>query len=737
MRGVAANGGGLQGWETGVRRLLWVGVVVAVIALLCSGRAVGDAWVASRLAQPPLPTGQLSAVSCPSTRFCAALGQSSRGPLAMTWDGRAWSLRAPPAVSAGSSTTLALSCASARFCVAMPLGSPRGTRVVFDVWDGVRWSAGGLPSSVTRPGEVVNAVTCRSPRFCVLVGWMRNSRGRTVELAQRWSGARWLVQQVPEVAGARASGLEGVSCPSVRLCVAVGTALRRAHERRKASPPPVSVGFIDAWDGKGWARQRVSRMPLSSGLSDVSCASLRACVAVGDGGAGHQSGERGPLVEGWNGRRWTLYPNAADVDTGGYGDSQFTHISCASATVCVAVGRFDYANGGDGYGSGYMTERWNGKRWIEDRVSGGEGPAGAIETDSVSCANRHACTVVGSDDGDCEVAQLCQHPVATYATGWSGHGWSQQTTPGAGTPGTVSPAAAVCTSSTACIVGGSTTKANGAPGSIAETWNGTSWAIEPVPGDGLGSLTCVSTRRCLAYTNLGSVDPVLLSWNGSSWARFNPQPPTMIEPVMICRPDGSCLATGFSPSSNADVAVFWTGAGWTVMRLTQTGRASSVSCAPTAPGCAAVGGQPDSAGQSHQLAETWNGTSWDAFTFSQSGTLTTVSCPSTTFCLATGSTVGFQVAQAATAVSWNGSQWASLPTTPGVIPTAVSCASPTSCYAVSNMSNDIHAWDGQSWTEQPAAPGTGDLTNISCDAENTCVAVGAADDGTGIVERNH
>jgi hypothetical protein len=95
------------------------------------------------------------------------------------------------------------------------------------------------------------------------------------------------------------------------------------------------------------------------------------------------------------------------------------------------------------------------------------------------------------------------------------------------------------------------------------------------------------------------------------------------------------------------------------------------------------------------------------------------------------------VAQAATAVSWNGSQWASLPTTPGVIPTAVSCASPTSCYAVSNMSNDIHAWDGQSWTEQPAAPGTGDLTNISCDAENTCVAVGAADDGTGIVERNH
>ena len=504
--------------QSASRAAVAAAVLLAGLALVFSGRATATGWTATPVARPAVPTGELLAASCPSTGFCAALG---RGPEWASSDGverTGWRLVPPPGGSGGGGVSFGdVSCSTSRFCVAVP-GS--GTAGGLEVWDGHAWGHSRISLPVAERAEVVSAVVCRSRRSCVLVGSMRNARGRIVELAERWNGSRWRVDRVPTVAGAQASGLRAVSCPSVRWCMAVGVAARGS---RKTPADNATVGFADLWNGATWVRQAVGHQPPSSALNDVSCSSSHACMAAGSGGPGESAAERGPLVERWNGRQWTLAGFAAVVPTGGFGNSQFTHVSCPSRSLCVAVGTYFWTNGGDTTGSGDMVARWNGKSWSAD-VTGGDGIA-YTNMNAVSCSGTTGCTVVGADHGLCQ-ALSCENSLATFATRWNGRGWSRQPTPGAGTLSTVALSSAVCASQTNCLVAGTQTMANGAPGSLSEVWNGTAWTDEPAPGDGLSSLACVSTVECFSFTDLPTVAGRLLTWRGSALGAVQSQPPS-------------------------------------------------------------------------------------------------------------------------------------------------------------------------------------------------------------------
>jgi hypothetical protein len=724
--------------------------LLALAAATFPGPARAAGWVATPAVQPPLATGEVLAVSCPTTTFCAALGDDANGGLAMNRSGGAWILVPAPWPDGRPASHLAigclshcetitspisLSCISPAFCLALTVGQGA---LAPAVWDGRSWSSGAVPAPIGEPGETLTAVTCRSRTFCLVVGSMRRRGGRTVELAERWNGSRWRVQRLPPAAGVRASRLWGVSCTGPRFCVTVGTAVPARSTTRGVSP---TLGVADNWNGHSWTSESLGRQPAGSGLLDVSCSSPRACLAVGFGGAGHTPAEPGPLTERFDGRRWRVLAGAAVVDTGGFGSSALTAVSCPGARTCIAVGSFAWANGGDGYYTGSIEERWDGVRWhseVESDAGGGHD----LVLNSASCAGPAACTIVGTDTGNGGCYTLACGPVATFASGWNGRVWSVQATPGAGTPSSVMLTSGSCAGPAACVVVGTMTEANGDQTVVSEAWNGSGWSVQPLPGLTEPLIGCDGTGRCLLMGTGSAAMAGLLNWDGSRWGPVAVAPPPILGGAVTCDPGDPCLAVGLTTAGFNETGLLWDGTTWTPTALDPpaNARADAASCAPTTATCAVVGDGGGNGNGPNRWTDVSTGGGWASQLVSGPGEFTRVSCPTANFCLTTGSTYsqpppGQNPVQIPIAEDWNGSAWAPA-LTPDVIPTAVACVSATSCQAVAAGSGDVDVYNGQSWTEQPAAPNTKSLTDISCHADGSCVAVGALTDGTPVMERN-
>ncbi len=404
-------------------------------------------------------------------------------------------------------------------------------------------------------------------------------------------------------------------------------------------------------------------------------------------------------------------------------------------------GRERRRNRGDGYYTGSMEERWDGVRWHAE-VVGGSGGGDDLVLNSASCAGPDACTVVGTDTGNRGCYTPACGPVATFASGWNGRVWSVQITPGAGTPSSVTLTSGSCAGPAACVVVGTMTQANGEQTAASEAWNGSGWSVQPLLGLTAPVIGCDGTGRCLLMgTGSGSM-AILLNWDGSHWGPVAVEPPPILAGTVTCDPSDPCLAVGLTSVGYAEAGVFWDGTAWTPTALDPpaNARADAVSCAPATGTCAIVGGGGGTGYGPSPWTDVSTAGGWASQLVSGPGEFTRVSCPTANFCLASGwtysqPTPGQNQVQIPIAEARNGSAWAAAPT-PDVIPAAVACVSATSCEAVAAGSGDVDVYNGQSWTEQPAAPNTKSLTDITCHADGSCVAVGALTDGTPVMERN-
>jgi hypothetical protein len=267
---------------------------------------------------------------------------------------------------------------------------------------------------------------------------------------ERWDGGSWSLQQIPSQG--EGNPLSGVSCPSRRVCVAVGSFF--------ADPTlDSSVPYVERWNGKQWSPQPIPKPPgaQTGGLNGVSCThSGRRCTAVGFSAAG--SGDTVPLAERWNGRRWSLQqirkPSGAQ-------NSQLESVSCTSAAACTAVGNF---------GNQQLVERWNGRQWSRQRI---RKTAGALSLghNSVSCASATACTIAGEADFPGRIRARVQR--------WNGTRWSIQRTPEpAGAPITTRLSGVSCTSTSVCIAVGVYAIASGPAVTLVERWKHGRWAVQ-------------------------------------------------------------------------------------------------------------------------------------------------------------------------------------------------------------------------------------------------------------------
>src|ERR1022692_4688261 len=131
----------------------------------------------------------------------------------------------------------------------------------------------------------------------------------------------------------------------------------------------------------------------------------------------------------------------------------------------------------------------------------------------VSCPSTTACTAVGGYTNSARGA-------VTLAARWNGSGWALESTPNPTGASLIVLRAISCPSSTACTAVGEYFNSAGTRVTLAERWNGSSWAIQSTPNPTgsqdsvLYGVSCPSTTACIA---VGSND-LAERWNGSSWA---------------------------------------------------------------------------------------------------------------------------------------------------------------------------------------------------------------------------
>jgi hypothetical protein len=337
------------------------------------------------------------------------------------------------------------------------------------------------------------------------------------------ASASWKIQATPNPAGSEGNSLEGVSCPSASSCMAAGV-----YDAASGGSPTLG----EQWNGTTWT---IHAGPSVTSVNGVSCTSASACTAVGNI-------LTSTMAERWNGKSWTIQ---ATPNPKGAGASQLNAVSCASATACTAVGYY-YNTSGVQFP---LAEAWNGTTWTihtAPKPSGSTDP----ELEGVSCAPASACTAAGG------YQDLSTGNYRTFAERWNGTSWTIQTTTNPGAESNYLYAAS-CASASACTAVGYQQLSSGRLVTLAERWNGTSWATQTTanPAGGaavLSGVSCASATACTAAgyyspSNAEPTAPFAEGWNGTTWTlQIPPTPATDDSPLngVSCTAASTCTAVG-------------------------------------------------------------------------------------------------------------------------------------------------------------------------------------------------
>jgi hypothetical protein len=368
-------------------------------------------------------------------------------------------------------------------------------------------STTGTWTSITAPNphsdsslKSVSCVPDGAEQFCIAVGYT-GLPGRT--LAEVSNGTQWTVSKTLNISGMEYDSLSGVSCTSVKRCIAVGSS--DSDEDSEAT-------LAELWNGKSWTIMTTPR-PSSSTyywLDSISCASSDKCVAVGQSAASSSSLSSSALAESWNGSKWSLTKVPVSGVSGNSDMVTLTSVSCvasngSTAERCMAIG----AN--QTQAPAYLTllELWNGSRWTETTP-----PSNATEyqISGISCPETTQCLAVG-------------YTPLTYlaAEDWNGKSWSvvSPTTD----PDSTSPSfyAASCSGLNECMTVGVGMLGGNETQSFSDFWDGGTWALQTIPGSTqsntiqtLPGLSCVSDSSCYAVGTNADVNGVPVVFQYSS-----------------------------------------------------------------------------------------------------------------------------------------------------------------------------------------------------------------------------
>jgi hypothetical protein len=322
---------------------------------------------------------------------------------------------------------------------------------------------------------------------------------------------------------------------------------------------------------------------------------------------------------------WTVMPDQPNATADG-----LTAVSCPSVSFCLALG----SNGPEP-----ESFQWNGSAWA---LSANIGQADESNLTGISCVSATYCLAVGWNyyQGDQAAAWL-----------WNGSGWSNLAVYNPATKWNFLNAVK-CVSTSYCQAVGSYSKYEGSGRhALAEVWNGSTWAGQPVQGangpapGALDAVACASSSKCEAVGG-----GLAAGWNGTKWSvqKLPAVKGGQLRAVSCYR--AGCTAVGTSSTSTGGIGTLaetWNGSRWALQSPVGSGNVkgavntiwNAVHCG-SASNCTVVG-EWDSTSNNYTLAETWNGSKWVQDATPSPGTgghyLTALSCtPGTQVCTAVG-----------------------------------------------------------------------------------------------------
>ena len=172
--------------------------------------------------------------------------------------------------------------------------------------------------------------------------------------------------------------------------------------------------FAARWHNSRW--QLISTPGISGhhevDFQGISCATATLCIAVGEAEDNTRNAYFHAFTEVWNGAKWHVSTVRRQV-------SVFIGASCPARNRCFASGYTfpsltTYARA--------LVETWNGRSWTTQQIVQTAAPLSGGDLQHVSCVNRSDCEAVGERFNPKSNAE------ATLAEKWNGHRWTVQTT---------------------------------------------------------------------------------------------------------------------------------------------------------------------------------------------------------------------------------------------------------------------------------------------------------------------
>ena len=561
--------------------------------------------------------------------------------------------------------------------------------------------AGSWSISSTLPAAIghVYGIACASASECFAAGRMDTANGGVIA-ATTDSGSTWTTQSLPSGVGP----LSGISCPTSSECIAVGMYLDSSN------------GLIIATTDSGstWTTQS---LPSGVGpLSGISCPTSLECVVAGSRPASFNPGTLTGLVLSTDdsGSSWSV---ASLPSTVGPLDA----VSCPSTTECLATGSLD-----DGAGAAMLVSTDSGSVWSLQTI-----PSGLSGLNSISCPTASDCFAVGN-----KLASNFSHVIGVViATTDAGTSWYEQSVP-VSVPDLVLKGI-YCVTSSDCIAAGYSFTSTSPPAEMIGTSDGgSSWSLEEVPAgtEHVDAVVCSSSSECFAAgcgIILGSTD------GGSSWqVNYFITTGTFFD--NFCSGAGTCLIATFrSILSASNSAGTWTDA----TLPSGVGVLSGIDCVSNI--CVAVGSQL--VGSAVALYSVNGGSSFQEGTLpSGIDNLSSVSCPTSSDCIAVGSSLvspssnGVIVSSTDGGVSW---QEDTVPSSTDAL-NSVSCPTASECVAVGSALGNggtgeslapmavISIDSGSVWNTMTLPSGAASPVSVSCTDVSGCMAVAPSTGGS-------
>jgi photosystem II stability/assembly factor-like uncharacterized protein len=363
------------------------------------------------------------------------------------------------------------------------------------------WRVGLLPA-----GSVLAGVSCPVAGECWAAGYSSAKGGYDAEVVHSADGGAGWIDELP-VKGRNYGNLGGVSCGSVKVCLAYGGDIRRTTDGGTSWPYLKQPGGLESTDA-------------------LTCATAADCWVAG----GVMSGAATIYATTDGGSSWHLQTTLA-------GAAMVSQIACVGTRDCWAVG--SVAIVGQQYASnaaGWRTTD-GGQSWSSLAL-----PSGIETLTGVSCLSSTDCVVMGSTKPLAPVAPTDGGVILVTSDG--GAWWTRQAPPGGvDILGTVS-----CVKGTRSCAAIAASRA-GTSYIIVTSDAGQSWGVATtLLGVNLVSVSCPTVTDCVAV--------------GGGTATYGPILPAKPMPVVLpnpCQLPAAALDDIVGPGTTpADGRVVWT-----------------------------------------------------------------------------------------------------------------------------------------------------------------------------------